>query len=74
MVIEPDVLLADEPTGNLDSVTGREIMEMLCRFNTDRGVTILMVTHDRAMAGYAGRTISFLDGRIEKDDLNGSAP
>jgi putative ABC transport system ATP-binding protein len=74
MVIEPDVLLADEPTGNLDSATGREIMEMLCRFNTERGVTILMVTHDRTMAGYAGRTINFLDGRIEKDDLNGSVP
>jgi putative ABC transport system ATP-binding protein len=72
MVIEPSVLLADEPTGNLDSATSREIMDLLCRFNTECGITILMVTHDTKMAGYARRTINFLDGLIEREDLNGS--
>jgi len=71
MVIEPCVLLADEPTGNLDSTTSHEIMNLLCRFNAERGVTMLMVTHDAKMADYAGRTINFLDGLIEREDLSG---
>lgn len=69
MVIEPMVLLADEPTGNLDSSTSREIMELLCRFNTQRNITVLMVTHDAKMAGYARRAVHFLDGLIEKELL-----
>jgi len=68
MVIEPEVLMADEPTGNLDSVTGREIMDLLCSFNTERGVTIVMVTHDAGMAGYAGRIVRFLDGLIDSEE------
>lgn len=67
MVIEPEVLMADEPTGNLDSTRGREIMDLLCSFNTERGVTIVMVTHDPGMAGYAGRIIQFLDGLIDSE-------
>lgn len=68
IVIEPAVLLADEPTGNLDSATGREVMELLCRFNANQGITVLMVTHDTHMAGYARRTVQFLDGLIDSEE------
>jgi putative ABC transport system ATP-binding protein len=71
MVIEPHVLLADEPTGNLDSTCSREIMELLCALNQERGITIAMVTHDLEMAQYAGRIISFLDGLIDSEEHNG---
>ncbi|MGF1623308.1 MAG: ABC transporter ATP-binding protein [Alphaproteobacteria bacterium] len=71
IVTEPDLLLADEPTGNLDSARSREIMELLRRFNRDFGITIVMVTHEPDMAGYAGRQIRFLDGRIEEDRATG---
>lgn len=68
MVIEPEVLMADEPTGNLDSTRSREIMDLLCSFSTERGVTIVMVTHDARMAGYAGRIIRFLDGLVDSEE------
>jgi putative ABC transport system ATP-binding protein len=71
MVIEPAFLMADEPTGNLDSATGREIMDLLRRFNHDLGITVLMVTHDKTMARYARRTINFYDGSIETVEYNG---
>jgi putative ABC transport system ATP-binding protein len=71
IVIEPEVLMADEPTGNLDSTRSREIMELLCAFNTGRGITIVMVTHDARMARYAKRTVQFLDGLIDTEELNG---
>ncbi|MFY9397065.1 MAG: ABC transporter ATP-binding protein [Desulfomonilia bacterium] len=71
MVIEPEVLMADEPTGNLDSTRSREIMDLLCTFNRERGVTIVMVTHDAGMAGYARRVIHFLDGLIDSEEHNG---
>jgi putative ABC transport system ATP-binding protein len=71
LVINPEVLMADEPTGNLDSASSREIMELLCALNRERGITIVMVTHDPAMAGYAQRTIRFLDGLIETENHNG---
>jgi putative ABC transport system ATP-binding protein len=67
MVSNPEVLLADEPTGNLDSVRSREIMELLVDLNQARGITIIMVTHESAMAAYARRHIQFIDGRIEGD-------
>jgi len=70
MVIEPEVLMADEPTGNLDSTRGREIMELLRSFNAERGVTVVMVTHDAGMAHYAQRTVRFLDGLIDSEELN----
>jgi len=73
IVIEPSVILADEPTGNLDSVSGREIMDLLCRFNRERGITVIMVTHDEHMAAYARRTIRFFDGLIASEDHNGGA-
>ena len=71
MVIEPPFLMADEPTGNLDSLTSREIMDLLGEFNRNLGITVLMVTHDKTMASYAGRTINFFDGLIETVEFGG---
>ncbi|MFO8165065.1 MAG: ABC transporter ATP-binding protein [Desulfatiglandales bacterium] len=71
-VINPEVLMADEPTGNLDSASSREIMELLCALNKERGITIVMVTHDPAMSSYAQRIIRFLDGAIDAGEPNGS--
>ena len=71
MVVEPAVLLADEPTGNLDSATSREIMALLGKFNREHGITILMVTHDPSMALFAKRTLRFLDGLIAAEEHNG---
>ena len=73
IVTDPDILLADEPTGNLDSARSREIMELLSAFNLERGITIVMVTHDPDMAAYAKRTIRFLDGVIDSEEQNGGA-
>ncbi len=69
IVTEPMVLLADEPTGNLDSKIGNEIMGLLAALNRDQGITVIMVTHERDMAAYAGRIIQFLDGRIVEDGV-----
>jgi len=71
VVIEPEVLMADEPTGNLDSTCSREIMELLCAFNQERRITIVMVTHAPEMARYARRTIQFLDGLINPEEPSG---
>jgi putative ABC transport system ATP-binding protein len=71
IVTDPKVLLADEPTGNLDSARSREIMEMLAAFNREYGITIVLVTHDADMATYAKRIIRFLDGIIDTDEENG---
>jgi putative ABC transport system ATP-binding protein len=65
MVSEPEVLLADEPTGNLDSERSMEIMQLLQRLNRERGITILMITHEPEMAAFASRKIRFRDGLIE---------
>lgn len=67
LVTNPEVLLADEPTGNLDSQRSRELMELLRSLNVERGITIIMVTHEPDMAAYAGRIVRFLDGHIESD-------
>jgi putative ABC transport system ATP-binding protein len=71
IVTEPTVLLADEPTGNLDSARSREVMEMLCDFNRDLGITIIMVTHEPDMAEYAKRIVHFVDGLVASDTLTG---
>jgi len=63
----PALLLADEPTGNLDSARSREVMELLVDLNDRLGITIIMVTHDATMASYARRIIHFVDGRIQDD-------
>jgi len=65
IVTEPAVLLADEPTGNLDTARSLEIMELLERFNTEQGITIVMVTHEAEMAAYARQVVRFLDGRVD---------
>jgi len=62
IVADPEVLFADEPTGNLDSARSREIMELMTAFNRDSGITVVMVTHDAVMASYARRIIRFMDG------------
>ncbi len=73
IVTEPAVLLADEPTGNLDSKTSREIMDLLTHLNRERGITVVMVTHEPDMAAYAGRIVRFVDGRIAADEHNREA-
>ncbi len=70
IVTEPAVLLADEPTGNLDSKRSQEIMELLRSLNTEHGITVLMVTHEPDMAAYAHRLVHFVDGRIDDDTQN----
>lgn len=70
IVTRPDVILADEPTGNLDSARGEEIMDLLTALNRDEGITIIMVTHEPDMAEYADRLIRFVDGRVESDVQN----
>lgn len=71
LVTNPSVLFADEPTGNLDTKRGREIMDLLTSLNRDRGITVLMVTHDHDMAAYARRTVRLLDGVVDRDENNG---
>jgi putative ABC transport system ATP-binding protein len=68
IVSDPLVLLADEPTGNLDSERSHDIMRLLQKLNTELGITILMVTHEADMAAYASRIIHFADGKIERDE------
>jgi len=67
IVTKPEVLLADEPTGNLDTKTSNEIMELLVDLNRTQKITIVMVTHEPDMAAYADRVVHFLDGKIESD-------
>ena len=73
IVTNPLVLLADEPTGNLDTARSNEIMELLSGLNKTRGLTIAMVTHEPDMAAFAKRTIRFVDGKIESDTLRKAA-
>jgi putative ABC transport system ATP-binding protein len=63
----PSILLADEPTGNLDSRTSVEIMEVLQRLNRERRITIVLITHESDIAGYAERVVAFRDGRVVRD-------
>ena len=70
IVTEPVVLLADEPTGNLDTQRSHEIMELLWRLNAEQGITVLMVTHEPDMAEYARRMVRFVDGVVDSDTLN----
>ncbi len=73
IVTDPSVLLADEPTGNLDTKTSREIMDLVTSLNRDHGITVVMVTHENDIAAYARRIIRFVDGRIESDTPNRQA-
>jgi putative ABC transport system ATP-binding protein len=70
IVTEPAVLLADEPTGNLDTQRSREIMDLLWGLNQNHGITVLMVTHEADMAAYAKRIVRFVDGVVANDTRN----
>ena len=73
IVTRPSLILADEPTGNLDSARGQEIMELLTQLNRDEGLTVLMVTHEPDMAAYAQRILTFVDGSLQTDRVKGGA-
>jgi putative ABC transport system ATP-binding protein len=70
IVTNPGTLFADEPTGNLDSKTTLEVMELLCRLNEDLGITVIMVTHEDEVAHYAKRIVHVRDGLIGSDEIN----
>ena len=70
LVTQPALLLADEPTGNLDSATSHEVMEIFARLSRDRGITIVVITHERDIAAYGTRTVDFKDGLIVSDKTN----
>jgi putative ABC transport system ATP-binding protein len=72
IVTGPTVLMADEPTGNLDMARSHEIMQLLVELNRQQGITIVMVTHEPDMAAYARRIVHFVDGLVESDKQNGS--
>jgi putative ABC transport system ATP-binding protein len=74
IVTQPIVLLADEPTGNLDSACSIEIMDLLTSLNREQGITIVMVTHEPDMAAYAKRIVRFKDGLIEKENIQTKDP
>jgi macrolide transport system ATP-binding/permease protein len=73
LINQPAILLADEPTGNLDSANSGEILEMMTRLNRERGLTVIVVTHDAEVAAYASRIITFRDGVIVSDTRNDHA-
>jgi len=70
LVVNPGVIFADEPTGNLDSKTGRQIIEILIKLNQEKGHTIILITHEQEIADFAKRIIRLKDGRIESDNRN----
>ncbi len=73
LINDPPLLLADEPTGNLDSKTSLEILAIFQRLNREHGITVVLVTHEPDIAAYAGRIVAFRDGRIVKDDRAASS-
>lgn len=73
IVTRPTLLVADEPTGNLDTARSHEIMNLMTRLNREQGLTIVLVTHETDIAEYADRTITFVDGNIASDQMNRKA-
>lgn len=73
LVNDPTLILADEPTGNLDSKTGAEIMDIFCRLNQERNITLIMVTHDPVIASYARRRLYLKDGQIVGEEVSQGA-
>jgi putative ABC transport system ATP-binding protein len=67
IVSEPTLLLADEPTGNLDTARSHEIMELLIELNREKNLTVVMVTHEADIAAYAERSLKFVDGKVASD-------
>src|SRR5215472_16789377 len=74
LINRPAILLADEPTGNLDSTNSAEIMDIISRLNRDQGITIILVTHDGEIAKYADRIVTFRDGQIVSDTRKDQSP
>ncbi len=74
IVNQPEIVLADEPTGNLDSKRGAEIMQLLASLNREHGITVVMVTHDARCAAYAHREVVFSDGSVVRDALEEARP
>ena len=73
-IVRPPILLADEPTGNLDSQNGQHILDLLMTLNRREGTTLVLVTHDRELASHADRRITLHDGRIVSDDRQDARP
>ncbi len=73
IVTRPTLLVADEPTGNLDTARSHEIMDLLVRLNTEFGLTVVMVTHEQEIADYADRILRFLDGHVASDSARAEA-
>ena len=73
LVTQPSLLLADEPTGNLDSTTSHEVMQIFADLCAKRGITIVLITHERDIAAYGTRTVDFKDGLVVSDVLNSEA-
>ena len=74
LVAQPSLLIADEPTGNLDEATGRAIMDLMFDLPRRRGATLVLVTHDRALAARCGRVIHMRSGQIEDEAITAAAP
>ena len=72
LMTEPPILLADEPTGNLDTRTSIEVMEIFQRLRVERGITVIVITHEHQIAEYGSRVVSFRDGRVVSDTQNDS--
>ena len=72
LVVQPKVILADEPTGNLDSTTARQIMSILKELNQKNGITIILVTHEKEVAAYGSRLIQMKDGVVQTDEIIGA--
>jgi len=72
LVVQPKVILADEPTGNLDSTTARQIMNILKELNQKNGITIVLVTHEKEVAAYGSRLIQMKDGVVQTDEMIGT--
>src|SRR4029079_6645650 len=70
LINNPAILLADEPTGNLDTRTSIEVMEIFQRLNLERGITVLLITHEPDIAEYGTRTVAFRDGQVMSDRQN----
>jgi putative ABC transport system ATP-binding protein len=73
LATRPRIILADEPTGNLDSETSRQVMELFSQFNREEGITLVLVTHEADIAAYAQRRIRFQDGRVVEDRTHAKA-
>ncbi|MBP7779181.1 MAG: ABC transporter ATP-binding protein [Acidobacteria bacterium] len=74
LVNEPSLLLADEPTGNLDTTTSYEVMEVFAKLRAERGITIVVITHERDIAAWGTRTIDFKDGVVVSDERHAAKP